>query len=157
MADKKKGTIGFEHKGIGTALAQNRFVVPLNQREYSWEKEHVTDLFTDFSNAISTPDKMTHFLGTIVLTTSEDGNPEVCDGQQRLATTTILVAAIRDYFHQQGDTKRVCSIESDFLSTIDRQTTATVPRLTLNVDDSEFFRSDILTRPDANERKIEPK
>jgi hypothetical protein len=39
-----------------------------------------------------------------VLTTSEDGNPEVCDGQQRLANTTILIAAIRDYFQQQGDT-----------------------------------------------------
>jgi hypothetical protein len=150
-----KSPITFEHKGIGKALAHNRFVVPLNQREYSWEEEHVTDLLRDFSNAIAT-NKAAYFLGTIVLTTNEDGNPEVCDGQQRLATTTILIAAIRDYFHSQGDTRRVTSVENHFLSIIDLDTTATVPRLTLNVDDNEFFRSYILGSPDAPERSIEP-
>lgn len=61
---EQTSTIQFEHKGIGTALSHNRFVVPLNQREYSWEEEHVTDLFQDFSNAIAT-NKATYFLGTI--------------------------------------------------------------------------------------------
>jgi uncharacterized protein with ParB-like and HNH nuclease domain len=53
MADKKS-PITFEHKGIGKALAHNRFVVPLNQREYSWEDEHITDLLQDFATAIAT-------------------------------------------------------------------------------------------------------
>jgi len=151
MAEKQKGTIGFEHKGIGQALAHNRFVVPLNQREYSWKDEHVTDLFQDFSNAIAT-NKATYFLGTIVLTTSEEGNPEVCDGQQRLATTTILLAAIRDYFYSRQDSKRVTSVENQFLLTIDRDTTETVARLQLNVDDNEFFRSYVVAQPDSVER-----
>jgi hypothetical protein len=153
MADK--GSITFEHKGIGKALAHNRFVVPLNQREYSWEEEHVSDLLQDFANAIAT-NKATYFLGTLVLTTNDEGNPEVCDGQQRLATTTILIAAIRDYFLGRKDERRAISIESEFLSTIDRDTTATVPRLTLNVDDNEFFRSYVLSRPGSPERSIHP-
>ena len=33
---------GFEHKGIGSALAHNILAVPPNQREYSWEEEHVS-------------------------------------------------------------------------------------------------------------------
>lgn len=156
MGETSKGQITFEHKGIGKALAHNRFVVPLNQREYSWEAEHVTDLLQDFSNAIRT-NKATYFLGTIVLTTNDDGNPEVCDGQQRLATTTILIAAIRDYFHGRKDARRVTSIENEFLSIIDRDTTALVARLTLNVDDNEFFRSRILSQPGSKERKVEPK
>ena len=41
--------------------------------------------------------KKSYFLGTIVLTTAQDDAMEVIDGQQRLATTTILIAAIRDY------------------------------------------------------------
>ena len=106
--------IGFEHKGIGDALAHNRFVVPLNQREYSWEKEHVTDLFSDFANAIAN-NRATYFLGTIVLTKDNEGNPEVSDGQQRLATTTILLAAIRDYFFYNKDNVRAQSIEADYL------------------------------------------
>lgn len=148
---EKKSPITFEHKGIGKALAHNRFVVPLNQREYSWEQEHVTDLLQDFSNAIAT-NRATYFLGTIVLTTNDEGNPEVCDGQQRLATTTILIAAIRDYFHERGDHRRVTSVENNFLSDIDVNTTATVARLTLNVDDNEFFRSRILSQPGTSER-----
>ena len=101
--------IGFEHKGIGDALAHNRFIVPLNQREYSWEEEHVSDLFSDFANAIAN-NRATYFLGTIVLTKDEQGNPEVSDGQQRLATTTILLAAIRDYFFHNKDFKPHCPV-----------------------------------------------
>jgi Protein of unknown function DUF262/Protein of unknown function (DUF1524) len=121
----------------------------------NWEDEHVTDLFQDFSNAIAT-NKATYFLGTIVLTTSAEGNPEVCDGQQRLATTTILLAAIRDYFHQRRDMKRVGSIEHDYLFSTDVETTATVSRLSLNVDDNEFFRSSVLSAPDSPEREVPP-
>jgi hypothetical protein len=151
------GTIQFEHKGIGKAIAHNRFVVPLNQREYSWEEEHVTDLFQDFSNAIASgTQSATYFLGTVVLTTSADENPEVCDGQQRLATTTILIAAIRDYFHSRKDTKRVTSLEHDYLFSTDVNTTETVPRLSLNVDDNEFFRSHVLATPGSPERSIAP-
>lgn len=152
---ERPGTIEFEHKGIGKALAHNRFVVPLNQREYSWEEEHVTDLFQDFSNAIAT-NKATYFLGTIVLTTSAEGDPEVCDGQQRLATTTILLAAIRDYFHERKDAKRVSSLEHDYLFTTDVTTTDTVSRLSLNVDDNEFFRSYVLSTPGSAERSMQP-
>jgi Protein of unknown function DUF262/Protein of unknown function (DUF1524) len=145
--------IGFEHKGIGDALAHNRFIVPLNQREYSWEEEHVTDLFSDFANAIA-KNKATYFLGTIVLTKDEQGHPEVSDGQQRLATTTILLAAIRDYFFHNKDRLRALSIEADFLKTTDIETTQIVPRLRLNVDDNEFFTKFILASPDAPERLI---
>ena len=58
-------TIVFEHKGIGAVLNQYRLAVPLNQREYAWEDEHVTDLFQDFGNAVAK--KVSYFLGTIVL------------------------------------------------------------------------------------------
>ena len=92
----QQGGIDFDHVGIGTALTRNRFAVPLNQREYSWEDEHVLALFQDLANAID-KSKSTYFLGTIVLTPGHDGVLEVADGQQRLATTTILLGAIRDY------------------------------------------------------------
>ena len=89
--------INFEHKGIGAILSHNRLVVPRNQREYSWERDHVQELFQDFSNAL-VKSKGSYFLGTIVLTKGDGDNPEVSDGQQRLATTSILIAAIRDFF-----------------------------------------------------------
>jgi uncharacterized protein with ParB-like and HNH nuclease domain len=85
--------IEFEHKGVGAVLAHNRMRVPLDQREYAWEEEHVQELFSDFSDAIDN-DRPTYFLGTLVLTSGGD-EPEVSDGQQRLATATILLPWLR--------------------------------------------------------------
>ena len=134
--------IEFEHKGIGAVLAHNRLSVPLNQREYAWEDEHVQELFSDFAGAIDN-DRPTYFLGTLVLTSGGD-QPEVSDGQQRLATSTILLTAIRDYLRGIKDHPRATSIEQEFLKTTDFDTTDTVPRLRLNVDDNEFFKSFVI-------------
>jgi len=149
-----KGRIDFDHVGIGTALSRNRLMVPVNQREYSWEDKHVLDLLHDFSNAIRT-NRSSYFLGTIVLAGNGEGVPEVADGQQRLATTTILIAAIRDYLFQRREDILVNSLENDFLFKIVRETREISPRLTLNVDDNEFFRKRILSRPGSPERTIQ--
>lgn len=147
--------ISFEHKGIGAILAQNRLVVPLNQREYSWEEDHVRELFHDFSSALAGKHGA-YFLGTIVLTKGSGASPEVSDGQQRLATTSILLSAIRDYFSAQKDSKRAGHIAEKYLATVDLKTTDTVPRLRLNVDDHEFFRKAVIADPASPERGVKP-
>src|SRR5260370_38799365 len=144
------GAIDFDHIGIGKAVSIHRLRVPLNQRESSWKQEHVQDLFEDLNRAIG---QGAYFLGTIVLTRGSDGHLEVTDGQQRIATTTILLAAIRDAFHRVPSTMIMQSIETEFLLTIDRVAQKYVPRLTLNVDDNEFFRRSIILRPDDPDRK----
>jgi hypothetical protein len=147
------GTIDFDHVGIGKAIANNRLKVPVNQREYSWEDEQVREILDDLYRAIA---QGAYFLGTIVLTKGSGGLLEVADGQQRLATVTILLASIRDHFFERNDTLNVESIETEFLNTIDRAARKRVPRLTLNVDDNEFFRKAILSRPNESDRKAAP-
>jgi hypothetical protein len=155
MNEKQLGEIGFEHIGIGTALNRNRLVVPVNQREYAWEDKHVLDLFQDFSKAIG-QDRKTYFLGTIVLTKGKDNVPEVADGQQRLATTTILLAAIRDYLANKNEHNLVQSVENEFLFKIVRKDNDFSPRLTLNLDDNSYFKNRILSKPNSPDRDIEP-
>jgi len=128
-------------------------VVPLNQREYSWEEQHVIDLFSDLTAAMAAAPS-SYFLGTVVLTKGDDEFPEVSDGQQRLATTTIFLAAIRDYFFNQGDIIRANEIENKYLCTVDLETTQQVPRLKLNVDDNKFFIDRILSKPKTKGRKV---
>ena len=57
--------IDFEHLGIAEVLSRYRLKVPLNQREYSWEDDHVNALLRDITNALK---GQAYFLGTIVLT-----------------------------------------------------------------------------------------
>lgn len=147
-------TIVFEHKGIGAVLAHNRLRVPLSQREYAWEDEHVQELFSDFAGAIEN-DPPTYFLGTIVLTKGDEELPEISDGQQRLATTTILLASIRDYLKETKDAARATSVEQEFLSTTDFATTEVLPRLRLNVDDNEFFKRFVVEGDHAVQAKKE--
>jgi Protein of unknown function DUF262/Protein of unknown function (DUF1524) len=148
---RQNSKIDFAHKGIGQVLLHQRLRVPPNQREYSWEEKHVRALLEDFANAIARG-PVTYFLGTIVLTSSEnDSVPEVADGQQRLATTTMILAAIRDHFHVVGQTKRAQSLEN-YLGEIDTATEETVPKLRLNIDDADFFVSHVVLKADDPKR-----
>lgn len=142
-----KNQIGFEQAGLGSILKRNQLVVPTNQREYSWTDREVKRLFQDFARAIA--DGGNYFLGTIVtIPRSRAGHElevlEVVDGQQRLATTAILLAAIRNYLVLQNESVIVESINNEFLTGIDRVQRQRVPKLTLNIDDNQHF-SQIVT------------
>lgn len=147
--------IKFDHLGIASVLERRRLRVPLNQRDYSWGETQVNSLLTDLAAAIN--DDRTHFLGTVVLTRGQGDVAEVTDGQQRLATTTILLAAIRDWFFYNEVNEHANSIESDFLQKFKREESSVVPRLALNVDDNAYFLHRVLSRPgDPKRRSAEP-
>jgi hypothetical protein len=130
--------IGFAQLGLGSILKQNRLAVPPNQREYAWELKYVRTLFQDFSREMDGEDRL-YFLGTIVTIPRLQGVLEIVDGQQRLTTATILLAAIRDYLYPT-ERELAESIDSDFLTIFNRQTRTREARLRLNVVDNEYFR-----------------
>lgn len=127
--------------GIATVLTRyERLFVPKNQREYAWEEKHVSDLFKDLKKAMPTG---SYFLGTVVLTTNKDKQYEIADGQQRLATVSILLSAIRDHFEEKNQALLVQDLNG-YLYTVDTRANKEVARLTLNVQDREFFADRIL-------------
>lgn len=128
--------IHFDQAGLGSILHRHQLVLPPNQREYSWIAKHVRNLLEDFAKAISDSGKG-YFLGTLVTIPRSDGVLEVVDGQQRLATTSILLAAIRDYL--VDDTVIVQAINDKFLGGYDLTRRMRVTKLRLNVDDNELF------------------
>ena len=132
-----RGQIHFEQAGLGSILARHRLILPPNQREYSWEERHVKQLLEDFAKAIS-DNEPGYFLGTLVTIPRGEGVLEVIDGQQRLATTSILLAAIRDFLVGR-DAMAVEAIDNTFLTGIDLQRRVRVPNLKLNIDDHELF------------------
>jgi hypothetical protein len=127
--------IGFEHKGIGGVLRHNDLEVPSNQRSYAW-KEEVRELYQDLAKSLS--DDQDYFLGTIV-TIPRGERLEVVDGQQRLATISLLLAAIRDHDREVGEALRAQAIQDQFLASVDRRLREAIPKLKLNVDDNELF------------------
>ncbi len=132
----------FDKMGIGTIIKRYRLIVPPNQREYSWKREHIETLFHDFARAIS-DNESEYFLGTIVGIDKNPGLLEIVDGQQRLATTVIFLCEMRNFLKPSASIIAE-SITNDFLSVIDRSERERVTKMQLNVIDNEFFKSCII-------------
>ncbi|MDR6127391.1 DUF262 domain-containing protein [Sphingomonas sp. SORGH_AS_0438] len=144
------GKFNFDSYGIGELLRRGSLAVPANQRSYKWGEPQVENLLLDLNEAILS-DEEDYFLGTIVLIQRGSEVPSIVDGQQRLATTSVLLARIRD---KQAELKRLGraeSIEKSFLRDIDLESEERVPRLELNVEDNAFFVNYILAN--AEERR----
>jgi hypothetical protein len=91
------------------------------------------------------PSSPAYFLGSIVMSS---GKPiEVIDGQQRLATTAIIFAGIRDALHKRGCEDEAQSVHSDFLvrrPALNEGGQGVLPRLTLNKQDKGYFWNEII-------------
>lgn len=81
-----------------------QLLVPLWQRRYSWSRQQWLDLWSDIERLVESADlDSTHFLGSFVLSMqpwtgmpSESHKFLIIDGQQRMTTLTVLIAALRD-------------------------------------------------------------
>ena len=113
------------------------YAIPSYQRPYAWTEVQAGDLFSDLYDFFVKEKDDTYFLGSIVLIKDEGKpNAEVIDGQQRLTTLTILLAALTSYF--SGD------LRSDFENYLREPGRASQglmpkPRLTLRERDRKFF------------------
>lgn len=134
---ESKSQIAFEELGLGGLLKRYQLRVPPNQREYAWTERETNQLLQDFAKAIN--EEGPYFLGTIVTIPREEGTLEVVDGQQRLATTAILLAAMRNYLSDKSEDVIVDSIDNEFLSSINREKRTRQANLKLNTDDNDLF------------------
>jgi hypothetical protein len=89
-----------EHRPLHKIFCNDfAFEIPHYQRPYSWEKQQASELLEDLlgfcGDAGAIGETRPCFLGSIVLV-KDDSKPtaDVIDGQQRLTTLTILIAAL---------------------------------------------------------------
>lgn len=85
---------------VKTLLESYFYLVPRFQRPYSWDRENVADLWND---ALTSED-LDYFIGSFVVyrATPASDTLLIVDGQQRITTITLLLAALRDALHDEG-------------------------------------------------------
>jgi hypothetical protein len=136
--------------GILLSTTSPRIEVPDWQRSYSWTSEEIETFWQDLTgfgdhypenNIIGEE----YFLGSIVLVTGGATNL-LLDGQQRLATATILLAVLRDA-RRAYLADAATRLQNKYISELDDATNLTSYVLTLNVYDREFFRAEIQDDP----------
>lgn len=85
--------IGVEMTNVLSLISDNCYKVPSYQRHYSWDKESLNDFWDDLVDVMEGYQD-SHFIGQVVTYVNDDGVQEVIDGQQRLTTISILLAAV---------------------------------------------------------------
>ena len=77
-----------------TVLGNNRkYIIPVYQRPYSWGKEQVSKFMSDIFAAYEGGDQV--FIGTMQISSENNNEVEIIDGQQRLSTFLILLKVLK--------------------------------------------------------------
>lgn len=122
------------------------YEVPAFQRDYSWEKEQIDELWEDYENM--SKNRTQHFMGYLVLQTDDEEKFAVIDGQQRLATITLMIIAALHRFQQlindgisvEKNKKRVNHYHSTYLGVFNPTNLKTSLKLILNRNNKDHLR-----------------
>lgn len=131
-----------EEKPLAKVFSSDyEFHIPEYQRPYAWTGEHAEELFTDLWTFLQGEDAdEEYFLGSIVLVKNvTEPRSDVVDGQQRLTTLTLLLAAI-SHSLEDIDSRR------DFMDFVREPGSRAKgldpnPRLSLRKKDRDFFQA----------------
>lgn len=96
-----------DHPVISVLGDQRRFVVPIYQRQYSWREPRLNPFWDDVvakaEEVLDGQPKFNHFMGALILAPGGDGftigstpKVQVVDGQQRLTTFQLFLAAVKE-------------------------------------------------------------
>lgn len=145
---------------IQDLLGNNIYQIPDYQRGYAWEETQIKDLLDDLENV----ENGKHYTGTMVIVKKDEKRQlgesfaiyDVIDGQQRLATITILLYCLYEEFKDLSET----TIEEDKIEEYGKPeeiaqniyskyiVTGKLQRLILNEDSNDYFVNHIIKKTD---------
>ena len=121
--------------------------VPPYQRDYSWLEDQWEDLWNDIADLRSRPEDR-HYLGALVVEGKSDREFLVIDGQQRLATLSLLALAViaklramaDDGIDPDANRERGRELRNRFVGEKDPASLIESSRLYLNEMDNAFYQ-----------------
>lgn len=127
--------------------------VPPFQRDYSWHEENWEDLWQDILTLHANPDS-SHYMGALVLQNSSVSDKEftIIDGQQRLATLSIIAIAviekIQKLVEQQeqkdANQERQEILRRTYLSDRDPRSLRYSSKIILNENNNDFYQGNLI-------------
>ena len=70
------------------------YEIPIYQRNYAWEKDEISALIQDVYDSYQKDKNANYYIGTLVTYHKGDNVYEIIDGQQRLTTIWLILAAL---------------------------------------------------------------
>lgn len=139
---------------FGDLIGNGRiYRVPPFQRDYSWNEENWEDLWQDILLLHTNPDS-SHYMGAIVLQSSNTSDKEftIIDGQQRLATLSIVAIAIIEKIQnlvergqqKEANQERQEILRRTYLSDRDPRSLRYSSKILLNENNNDFYQSNLI-------------
>lgn len=143
-----KGIQGTSNKTYRQLMGNGlRYEIPKFQRDYTWEMEHWDDLWQDIKSLLSNENEE-HYMGYLVLQTTNNKEFHVIDGQQRLTTMSLLILAtlkglktlVECGIDAESNSKRKESLQNSYIGYIDPVTLISNNKLKLNRNSNDYYK-----------------
>lgn len=104
---------------LAELFSRHCFETPDYQRGYAWQDENVLEFWSDIECIAANNPR--HFMGTLILEVRDESKAAVVvDGQQRLTTTVLLIAALSEALHATGLDEDEQTVRSCFLGSAEQ-------------------------------------
>jgi len=128
-----------------------RYEIPKFQRDYTWESEQWDDLWQDIKALLNNEDSE-HYMGYLVLQTSNNKEFQIIDGQQRLTTMSLLILStlkclmeFADYgIDADNNLKRKDNLLNSYIGYIDPVTLISNNKLKLNRNSDDYYKQHLV-------------
>ena len=127
-------------------LFKGQFIIPPFQRPYAWDKKHVKSLLDDIARAIN-EQRPYYYLGPVSFTSIDNNKFELNDGQQRIATITLICAYLYEHFENVEDAinakeaMHILFINLPDIHDKNQNIDKLEPRITLSKNDQPAYKS----------------
>jgi len=123
--------------------------VPMFQRDYSWTEQEWDDLWQDIVAMLEPGGEQGHYMGYLVLQSSDERNYDIIDGQQRMTTLSLLVLAVLRNLHRLVELKidaddnkrREEELRKTYIGYLDPVTLIARSKLALNRHNDQFYQT----------------
>ena len=123
--------------------------VPMFQRDYSWTEQEWDDLWQDIIAMQEPGGEQGHYMGYLVLQSSDERNYDIIDGQQRMTTLSLIVLAVLRNLRRLIDLKvdaddnrrRAEELRKTYIGYLDPVTLISKSKLSLNRHNDQFYQT----------------
>jgi hypothetical protein len=123
--------------------------VPPFQRDYSWTEDEWDDLWQDILGLFEEGGEPSHYMGYLVLQSSDSKQFDIIDGQQRLTTISVMILAALAHFNDliaskldsDNNAKRKEQFQNSYIGYIDPVSLIPRSKLELNRHNNRFYQT----------------
>jgi hypothetical protein len=131
---------------LGNGLS---YRVPPFQRDYSWAEDEWDDLWQDILGLFESDGEPAHYMGYLVLQSSDNKRFDIIDGQQRLTTLSVMILTclghmqdlIRSNLDAENNARRKEQLQNSYIGYLDPVSLVPRSKLELNRHNNRFYQT----------------